>query len=70
VKAEEGEQTNAVALFSADPYGCLDPLLVAKRAERNPYKRAVPYALSCPELTRLLAWCGPGIFEGHLPWDT
>jgi hypothetical protein len=44
-------------------------LLVAKRLERNPYLRAVPYALSCPELRKLLDWCGPGLFPDPLPWD-
>eukprot|EP00613_Pedinella_sp_CCMP2098_P072781 CAMPEP_0171919294 /NCGR_PEP_ID=MMETSP0993-20121228/17966_1 /TAXON_ID=483369 /ORGANISM="non described non described, Strain CCMP2098" /LENGTH=325 /DNA_ID=CAMNT_0012555895 /DNA_START=128 /DNA_END=1105 /DNA_ORIENTATION=- len=68
-KAEAGEQANAVALFAADPYGCSDLGLVAKRMDRNPYKRAVPYGLSCPELGGLLAWCGPGVYDGSLPWD-
>lgn len=69
LKAEKGELENAVKLFSEDTYGCLDPSLKSKRAERNPYSRTVPYRLSCPELEALLDWCGPGVFLGELPWD-
>lgn len=67
--AARGEYAHALRLFSEDPYGCASPLLVAKRLERNPYLRAVPYALSCPELRKLLDWCGPGLFPDPLPWD-
>lgn len=67
--ATRGEHDNARRLFSEDPYGCASPLLVAKRLARNPYMRAVPYALSCPELRKLLGWCGPGLFPDPLPWD-
>jgi len=67
--ATKGEYENALRLFSEDPYGCNSPLLKAKRLERNPYVRAVPYSLSCPELRKLLEWCGPGLFPDPLPWD-
>jgi len=67
--ATTGEYENALRLFSEDPYGCHSPVLKAKRLERNPYMRAVPYSLSCPELRKLLEWCGPGLFPNPLPWD-
>jgi len=69
LKAEQGELENAVKLFSEDNYGCFDEALSSKRNERNPYRRTMPYRLSCPELVPLLDWCGPGVFSGELPWD-
>lgn len=68
-QAAHGEYENALRLFSEDPYGCRSEVLVRKRAERNPYQRTVPYRLSCPEIVRLLDWCGPDLFPGPLPWD-
>lgn len=48
--------------------------IVAKRFARNPFKRSVPYEVSCSELAPLLHWCGPGLFRDYdrnshrLPW--
>ena len=66
--SKRGEQANAVELFRRDPFGCRDPGLLAKRAARDPFHRAEPYALSCPELAGLLSWCGPAPYPGLLPW--
>jgi hypothetical protein len=49
--------------------------IVAKRLARNPYKRSIPYEISCPEVVPLLRWCGPGLFGDEnkrhfsLPWN-
>ena len=68
-RAEAGEFESAVRPFSGDPYGCRDPVLALKREGRNPYRRTIPYRLSCPEIAGLFDWCGPGIYTGSLPWD-
>lgn len=66
--AEAGEQV-ALAAFQSDLYGCADPALANKRMLRNPFKRTVPYDLSCPEMTKLLHWCGPGVVASEdVPW--
>ena len=52
----------------SDLYGCDTPELANKRRLRNPFRRSTPYELACPELKDLLAWCGPGVFRGALPW--
>lgn len=68
--AEAGEQTSALEPYQSDPYGCSpDGPLVTKRAERDPFHRTPPYTIVCPEMRELLAWCGPGYFEGSLPWS-
>ena len=67
-KATSGELI-ASAQFKQDMYGCSNPSLVAKRVLRNPFKRTIPYELSCPEVRDLLLWCGPGTFNPRtLPW--
>lgn len=67
-EASRGEQENAVKLFESDPYGCHDRALLGKRIMRDPFHRTEPYKLSCPEIARLLEWCGPGGFPESLPW--
>jgi len=66
--AELGERRNAVRQFEADPYGCNNPDLEAKRDARNPFRRTNPYPLACPELADLFNWCGTEVFPGPLPW--
>ncbi|KAK9469269.1 hypothetical protein V1512DRAFT_255866 [Lipomyces arxii] len=65
------ERENAVLPFLADPYGCVQPLLISKRVVRNPFRRHAPYLDSCPELYGLLTYCSSNgnIYEGSLPWD-
>ncbi len=64
------EDHSAAAPFREDPYGCASPVLTAKRAERNPFRRTTPYIQSCPEIADLLRFCGPQPFpSGRLPWD-
>ena len=44
--------------------------LLAKRLSRNPFHRTIPYDFSCPDIDRLLHWCGPDIFSSNLlPWE-
>ena len=69
-RATQGELENAIKLFADDPYGCSDPALKEKRENRNPYRRSIPYSLSSPEIAELLAWCGPSVYDGALPWDS
>jgi len=61
------ERDRTIPQFDADPYGCRPPLSV-KRAVRNPWGQQHDYARQCPEMAALLAWCGPGLFPGPLPW--
>uniref|UniRef100_A0A7S2SSK2 DUF218 domain-containing protein n=1 Tax=Rhizochromulina marina TaxID=1034831 RepID=A0A7S2SSK2_9STRA len=69
-RAAQGELENAVTLFEKDPYGCSAPVLRGKRLQRNPFRRTVPYSVSCPEIRDLLAWCSASRFAGPLPWDS
>ena len=73
--AAAGEHAHAAVPFTADPYGCSDPVLAEKRAARNPFRRATPrdvYSASAPEMKEILAWCGPGLFPiasgEYPPW--
>lgn len=60
----------AASQFRKDMYGCSNPSLLNKRETRNPFKRTIPYELSCPDLRKLLLWCGPGLFDiENLPWS-
>jgi hypothetical protein len=52
VTANEGER-ETLRRFQQDPFGA-GPGLRQKRDERNPFRRTVPYRLSCPELLPLL----------------
>jgi hypothetical protein len=68
-RATEGEIQNAAAPFEKDPYGCHTPVLQEKRKSRNPFMRTPPYALTCPEMSDLLSYCGPQLYPaGRLPW--
>eukprot|EP01023_Acetabularia_acetabulum_P060163 TRINITY_DN7230_c0_g2_i1.p1 TRINITY_DN7230_c0_g2~~TRINITY_DN7230_c0_g2_i1.p1 ORF type:complete len:333 (-),score=36.41 TRINITY_DN7230_c0_g2_i1:55-1053(-) len=55
-------------VFRKDPYGCSADLL-NKKLLREPFKRALPYLQSCPELQSLIQYCGPQIFRKRLPWQ-
>jgi hypothetical protein len=66
--AEDGE-TIALKEFSEDLYGCNVEELKQKRKKRNPFHRSIPYELACPEMEKLLHWCGPEIIDDSLaPW--
>lgn len=68
-EAEKGELENAARPFESDPYGCHSGLLRSKREGRNPFKRTPPYELSCPEIRKLLKWCGPQFISiDDVPW--
>lgn len=64
-----GERARSARPFEADPYGCHDAELKAKRAERNPFRRAISYPIGCPELSPLISRCPEAPYEGPLPWD-
>ncbi|KAH7302649.1 hypothetical protein KP509_23G081600 [Ceratopteris richardii] len=66
--ATKGE-ANVQKLFQEDPYGCVGPLHT-KRILRDPFARVIPYPSGCPELNDLFSYCGTGIFQGMLPWDS
>jgi hypothetical protein len=66
-KAAKGEE-ETIRVFKNDLYGC-SAALSGKRDIRNPFLRTVPYELACPELRKLLFWCGPGqISPDSIPW--
>eukprot|EP00887_Chlorella_sp_A99_P007325 scaffold2.g7325.t1 len=65
--AAEGEARTAAA-FEADPYGCSEELR-AKRAARDPFAVGGLGGERCPAIAELLDYCGPGVFDGELPWD-
>jgi hypothetical protein len=60
-------EERAVEAYRKDPYSSGDRFR-AKRAERNPLRRQHGYAVSCPELARLLAHEGPQLYGGPWPW--
>ena len=69
-KAVSGELI-AASQFRKDMYGCSNPSLLNKRIVRNPFKRTIPYVLSCPDIKNLLMWCGPELFDLKiLPWSS
>lgn len=67
-KAAQGE-TNTIHLFQNDMYGCHTPSLINKRSQRDPFFRTVPYEMACPEIVKLLHWCGPQLYSDSLPWS-
>lgn len=69
-RATSGELI-AASQFRKNMYGCGDQSLVKKRTSRNPFRRTIPYELSCPEMKDLLHWCGPAMFDmDSVPWAT
>lgn len=68
-RAKFVEQHYSIDEFKQDPYGCNSSILLQKKVDRNPFHYGIPYSLSCPELQGVLAWCGPEIFMGRLPWE-
>lgn len=63
----EGER-RFVEAFRQDPYAS-DGILAERRRTRNPFQRQPPYEKTCPGAAGLLAWPGPRLFDGPLPWD-
>ena len=64
------ERANSYKEFQADPYGCRDPSLRRKRADRNPFRRSISYPDGCPELAPLIEGCPDGgLYDGPLPWS-
>ncbi|PNG99958.1 hypothetical protein TSOC_014252 [Tetrabaena socialis] len=68
IGAKEGE-ARTVSSFAADPYGCGGELL-AKRLHRDPFAVGAIHPSRCPEMRALLAYCGPDMLSGHLPWTS
>jgi hypothetical protein len=60
----------ASKLFKQDMYGCNSSILIDKKILRNPFKRTVPYPLSCPDLSNLMNYCGSELFtvDHSIPW--
>lgn len=73
--AERAEE-KTLYLFRKDPFGyaTMDDVSVdlgAKKAARNPFRRQHGYTISCPSMTRVLQWRGPGgIPASHVPWPS
>ncbi|GAA6013637.1 hypothetical protein JCM10207_004798 [Rhodosporidiobolus poonsookiae] len=74
-KANEGvygaQRKFGLEPFLRDTYGCHGGLM-AKRRNRNPYRRFHSYHTSVPELSRLFEYCPSSattLFPGPLPWD-
>lgn len=64
--AQAGE-AQAVAAFTADPYGS-SGVLARKRADRDPFRRRHAYDATCPDLEGLLGHPGTEPYTGPLPW--
>lgn len=60
-------EARTVAAFKADPYGCSEEL-AGKRAKRDPFSHGGLTPDRCPAMGGLLEHCGPGPFDGILPW--
>ncbi|KDQ28019.1 hypothetical protein PLEOSDRAFT_1112819 [Pleurotus ostreatus PC15] len=72
VQAQDGENKNGYLPYLEDVYGCHSYLL-AKRRQRNPFRRFPPYYASAPGLKGLFDWCPDKptmLFDGTLPWST
>jgi len=67
-RAADGE-SNTVAQFETDPYGCYTEALKEKRKGRNPFFRTPWYDLTCPDMKKLMHWCGPDKFpKDEIQW--
>eukprot|EP00270_Netrium_digitus_P017028 TRINITY_DN6185_c0_g6_i1.p1 TRINITY_DN6185_c0_g6~~TRINITY_DN6185_c0_g6_i1.p1 ORF type:complete len:282 (-),score=47.48 TRINITY_DN6185_c0_g6_i1:177-1022(-) len=62
-----GEE-KTIAAFQSDPYGC-QGLLKAKRQQRNPFARSLPYPMGCPEIQGIFRHCEQKLYSMWLPWD-
>jgi hypothetical protein len=61
-------EQNAIRNYTADPYS-LSEMYVAKRAERNPFRRQHGYFTSCPDAAQVLLHKGPEPFAAAAaPW--
>jgi hypothetical protein len=60
-------EERAIGWYRQDPYSS-GARFQAKRIERNPMRRQNGYAISCPEVAALLAYRGPELYSGPLPW--
>ncbi|KAL0956222.1 hypothetical protein HGRIS_002378 [Hohenbuehelia grisea] len=69
VEAQQGERKNGFLPYTSDYYGC-HSFLLAKRRQRNPFRRYHPYHTSAAELKTLFDWCPDQnkLFTGRLPW--
>jgi hypothetical protein len=67
VAAVQGER-KVLDMFQEDPYGCQGDLR-KKRIHRDPFLRALPYPLGCPEMRGLFGYCGSDHYSGNLPWQ-
>lgn len=68
VAALKGEE-KVLDMFQEDPYGCKGELR-KKRINRDPFLRALPYPVGCPEMRGLFGYCGSDHYFGNLPWKT
>lgn len=69
--SSDGERRNAFIPFSADPFGCSDPILQEKRIQRNPFRRTPFYVVSAPEMFDLLTHCDQSSpVLKKLPWKS
>ncbi|RJR41488.1 MAG: hypothetical protein C4576_17730 [Desulfobacteraceae bacterium] len=71
IDISEKREEMTMASFRSDPFGN-GKCILNKRAERNPFRRQSPYAVSCPEIASLLSYQAS---EGqelrcHLPWES
>ncbi|KAK6544115.1 hypothetical protein TWF694_000825 [Orbilia ellipsospora] len=75
---KKGEKEGPEAQFRADPHGCSDPTLTAKKKGRNPFRTRHGYEVTSPELRGLLGWCRMAEsvvdgksqpYKGTLPWS-
>lgn len=60
-------EARSLAAYREDPYS-RSPAFRAKRDARNPFRRTASYPLSCPDVSELFAFEGPGLYAGSLPW--
>lgn len=66
VSAMKGEE-KVLDMFQEDPYGCSGALR-KKRIDRDPFLRALPYPVGCPEMRGLFGYCSSEYYIGNLPW--
>ena len=72
LKAAIAAEKHTLNMFQGDVSGTSTKTVDAlgsKKQARNPYKRQNGYALSCPSISKLLAWEGPEFPDRRIcPW--
>lgn len=67
----EQEEQHTLDKFKADcsGYGAGENGLYVKKLQRNPFRRQHGYAISCPDMSVVLAWTAPTrVSEKEVPW--